>query len=230
MFDLDLDSYVGRTESLSKTGLDPKNTAAPGTPGEFSHSIHEGERLTETPDEHEMKEPKTPIDGEPQDITKTTPTEGQIPEVINDQVKENAENDHSADKTPVTCNYPMGPIKCQTPEGMPELIISDPSDEYDFSEFQLKVVRTYDDDTVEESDKMVLGWRGSVKRYVNVFNAEGVRVNGFKQDIYDKDGNIIKKPNIYVKYHTATEKIITPIFSATANENVTEAELNYSLV
>lgn len=193
---LDLDSYVSRSESPSNTGLDPKNNAAPGTPGSFTHSVHE----------KELSEPK---------------------EIVNSEVNELTAPKEVSAVTSVAY-YPEGTLVCKVPEGMPKLNISEPSSDYPFEDFELKVIHTYDNGMVVDSNRMILGWRGSIKHYVNICDSDYNRLDGFSQKILKKDGTPMKNINIYVKYHDENGNIITPIFSKDA-DNVTEEELKFSL-
>lgn len=131
----------------------------------------------------------------------------------------------------LTSDYPVGTIihPASIP-GLKVFDISDPDPNYPFEDFELSVTRIYDDGRQEEVQNMVLGWRGSIKGYVKVYEDDTFEkyLYGFKQVIKNRKG---RKPaiNVRVKYHNRLGGFITPIFGKNGDEKINKSDLNFRL-
>lgn len=135
-------------------------------------------------------------------------------------------------KLGLNSTYPEGIIEYPNKvSGVKNLKITDPKPEYPFEDFELSVVRIYDDGRQEESQTMVLGWRGSIKGYVKVFKDDSLTelLYGFKQVIKNNKG---RKPviNLGVKYHNKLGGFITPTFGVNGDEKINDIDVNFRIV
>lgn len=131
----------------------------------------------------------------------------------------------------LTSDYPKGVIiHPMTIPGLKVFDMSEPDPKYPIEDFELSVTRIYDDGRQEEVQNMILGWRGSIKGYVKVYEDDTFEnyLYGFKQVIRNRKG---RKPsiNVRIKYHNKLGGLITPVFGKNGDEKISKSDLNFRL-
>lgn len=134
-------------------------------------------------------------------------------------------------KLGLTSDYPKGTvIHPFTIPGLKVFDMSEPDPKYPIEDFELSVTRIYDDGRQEEVQNMVLGWRGSIKGYVKVYEDDTFEnyLYGFKQVIKNRKG---RKPaiNVRIKYHNKLGGLITPVFGKNGDEKISKSDLDFRL-
>lgn len=238
---MDFDAVYSQTDEPSVTGINPNS--APGTPDEYLYYMDresgtrtrvqeirvrnrvEAERiLKEFGDEIEEvifkvipKEikvvHKNDVPTDAPTVTLSTPVDKQTPKTVLSEPSGLVFKDS---------NYPKGIIEYPVKGAQPRLRIYDPKPEYPFEDFELKIIHEFDDGHKEESNHLVCGWRGSIKKYVKIVDDDHeTYVDGFKQHVFDRNGNKVSPSiNVGVKYHTKDGNLVIPVFGLYGDERV----------
>lgn len=232
---MDFDAVYSQTDEPSITGINPNS--APGTPDNPICNMDGKSRKCA-----EIQEVRVNTREEAEQVFNKFGDE--IEEIIfkvksKEKIKEAHPFDHLNDTatviqaTPVdklspesiivsSSNYPKGVINYPVKGSQPRLRIYDPKPEYPFEDFELRIIHEFDDGHREESNHLVCGWRGSIKRYVKIVDDDyETYVDGFKQHVFDRNGNKVSPSiNIGVKYHTKDGNLVVPVFGLYGDERV----------